>query len=190
MKYIDSQLLDRVKSLPSFTHLPDYLLIGVRSKADAFDKFDDKFYLFVKGVFYTSCTGTTNCGKTVLQGGWKKYNNLGAALIKSDEIYYDVYQYGLHKAKMPALRQIKAMKYYRDADNDTLSEEQGTVYTGIYNTNFHFNDYDIHSPMEKQTIGGWSAGCQVANQSEGYNKIINKCRDDKALVTYALLKEF
>lgn len=188
--YTDKELLDRVRSLQGFTHIPYYLLIAVRSKADAFNLYDDKFYFYINGQFYCVTTGTTNSGSYSLLGGWKKANPNGSAIIKSDEIYYDVYQYGLHKGRMPALRQVKPMKYYRDGNNDKKVDEVGKVYTEIAYTNFHFNNYDITSKIKATFIGGWSEGCFVVNDSVGYNKIINEVKKGNKPVTLALLKEF
>jgi len=188
--YTDDELLGRVKQLQGFTHIPNYLLIGVRSKADEFNKYDDKFYFYINGHFLTVSIGTTNSGAYSLLGGWKKANPYGSAIIKSDEIYYDVYEYGLHKQRMPALRQVKPMKYYRDGNNDKKVDESGKIYTGIANTNFHFNNYDIASKVMATVIGGWSEGCQVSCETIPYNKIINEVKKTRLPVTYALIKEF
>jgi hypothetical protein len=188
--YTDKQLLDRVKSLSGYKSMPYYLLIGVRSQADEFDKYDDKFYFFVNGKFFVMSTGTTNSGSYSLLGGWKKANPHGSAIIKSDEIYYDVYEYGLHRQKMPALRQVKPMKYYRDGDNDKQVDETGTVYTGIYYTNFHFNSYNLLNSIKATIIGRWSEGCAVSNDRIPYTKIIEEVKSTRKPVTFALLKEF
>lgn len=187
--YTDTELLNRVKTLPGFTVIPKYLLIGVRSKEDRFNEFDDKFYLYIDGKFIVASTGTTNPGSNSLLGGWKRLGVKGAAVIKSDEIYYDVYKFGLHKGKMPALRQVKPMKYYRDGDNDKQAEEIGEMTVSINYTNFHFNSYNIADTIKKTFIGGWSEGCQVSNDRSAYYRIIEYCKTAPA-VTYALLKEF
>lgn len=187
--------MERVKQFTGGRPLPAYLLIGVRSKQDTSNVFDDKFYLFVNGVFRVATTGTTNPGGPILTGGWKKYNKKGAAVLKSDEVYWDVYRYTdgkkvpLHNGKMIALRQVGNMKYFRDGDNDKLSEETGAVEIANNSTNFHFNNYDIFSKIVSTFIGNWSAGCQVCNVSADYNEILRICKDAPA-VTYALLKEF
>ncbi len=187
--YTDKELLDRVAALQGFTHLPKYLLIGVRSTEDRFNEFDDKFYLYIDGKFIVSSTGTTNPGSNSLLGGWKRLGVKGAAIIKSNEIYYGCYQYGLHKGKMPALRQVRPMKYYRDNDNDKQTEEIGEITGGINYTNFHYNSYNIADTIKKKFIGGWSEGCQVSNDRLAYYRIIEHCKNAPA-VTYALLKEF
>lgn len=187
--YTDAELLDRVKSLKGYTHLSKYLLIGVRSKEDRFNEFDDKFYLYIDGKFIVSSTGTTNPGSNSLLGGWKRLGVKGSAIVKADEIYYGCYQYGLHKGKMPALRQVQPMKYYRDGDNDKQSEEIGEMTIGINYTNFHYNSYNIADTIKKTFIGGWSEGCQVSNDRSAYYRIIEYCKTAPA-VTYALLKEF
>jgi hypothetical protein len=190
--YTDPELIALVKALPSFKVIPqDYWLIAVRSKLDEFDQFDDKVYLFKgeKCELVTSCT--TNPGGPVLLGGWKKYTKDGAAIIKSNEIYYGVYKYGLHNGKMPALRQQKPMKYYRDGDNDRLVEEEGEIFTDTYYTNLHFNSYSVFDKVKntvKNAVGAWSAGCIVCNVEDKYEEIINKCKTQSS-VTLALIKE-
>ncbi|MFN0276744.1 MAG: hypothetical protein ACKVPJ_13440 [Chitinophagales bacterium] len=186
--YEDKELIDRVKSLPSFIYMPKYLLIGVRSREDVFNQFDDKFYLFIESTFKVTTSGTTNPGSKSLLGGWLNTNGKGSAIIKADEIYYDVYRHGLHKGRMEALRQVGNMKYYRDDNNNELSEEIGEVTEGNYFTNFHFNSYDLVTNIKKYFINGWSEGCQVANQLDKYKTILALTYNH--VVSYALLKEF
>lgn len=195
MKYTSEQLINRVKSLQGFTHIPEYLLIGVRSKADNPNQFDDKFYLFINGKFEYLATGTTNPGLTILQNGWKKYNKKGAAIIKSDEIYYDVYRKSdgkairHHNGRTPCFRQVKDMKYYRDGNNNSKSEEIGPVYIGNFSTNFHPAKFAFGITYVSNLINGWSAGCQVPNKSAEFERIYNAVELLKP-ITYALLKEF
>ena len=187
--YNDKQILDRVKSLKSFKGIPQgYWIVGVRSNEDAPNKYDDKFYLFNGEQFVKVVTGTTNPGTPILQGGFLKYNKVGAAVVKADEWYYDVWKFGLHQGKMPALRQIGNFIVYRDGDKDGKSEEIGVPITGSgYGINFHTCSY-----LEKvvgENIGGWSAGCQVVNNTEQYYMIINLIKNQNR-ITYCLLNEF
>ena len=93
-KYTDKELLDKVQELDSFNGFPEGIwILGVRSKADKPNKFDDKFYVYKNEGFVTMTTGTTNPGLSILKGGFKKYNKVGAAVIKSNEWYYDIYKY-------------------------------------------------------------------------------------------------
>jgi hypothetical protein len=187
--YNDKQLLDRVKSLKSFKSIPlGYWIVGVRSNEDAPNKYDDKFYLFNGEQFVKVVTGTTNPGTPILQGGFLKYNKVGAAVVKADEVYYDVWKFGLHQGKIPALRQVGNFIVYRDGDKDGKSEEIGAPITGSgYGINFHTCSY-----LEKvvgENIGGWSAGCQVVNNTEQYYMVINLIKNQNR-ITYCLLKEF
>ena len=104
-KYTDQQLLDRVSSLDTFKGFPaNYWMIGVQSNEDAFNKFDDKFYLFKGTEFIMVTTGTTNAGAKGLQG-FDSFGLPGTAVWKTDIIYYDLFKRGLHKGKMDAYRQ-------------------------------------------------------------------------------------
>ena len=187
--YTDKQLLERVKSLKSFKGIPQsYWIVGVRSEEDAPNKYDDKFYLFNGEQFVKLVTGTTNPGTPILQGGYLKYNNVGAAVVKADEVYYDVWKFGLHQGKMPALRQVGPFIVYRDGDKDGKSEEIGAPITGSgYGINFHTCSY--LDKVVGENIGGWSAGCQVVNNTEQYYMVINLIKNQNR-ITYCLLKEF
>ena len=194
MKYSDSELLNRVKSLPRYRGMPKNLIIAVRSKTDTPNVFDDKMYVYIneKFVMVTSCT--TNPGAPILTGGWKKYNKKGAAVLKADEIYYDTYRRSNgttirhHNGKMPCLRQVKPMAYYRDGNNDTKTDTVGNIEIANNSTNIHFNSYNIWNKIKTTIVGVWSAGCQVLNDSNDYNRLINLFGDEP--VSYALLNEF
>jgi hypothetical protein len=189
--YTTDQLLDRVEELKSFKTIPlGYWIVGVRSNEDAPNKYDDKFYLFNGEQFVKVVTGTTNPGTPILEGGYLKYNKVGAAVVKSNEWYYDVWAYGLHQGKMPALRQVGNFIVYRDGDRDGKSEEIGIPIKGNgYGINFHSISNDLSVKKIGENIGGWSAGCQVCNNVEQYSMIINMIKNQNR-VTYCLLEEF
>jgi len=190
MKYTDKQLLDRVKSLKSFKKVPeDFWIVGVRSKADSPDKYDDKFYLYRGETFYKVTTGTTNPGLSILKGGFKDYNNQGAAVVKADEWYYDVWSPGKHRGKIKALRQAGNITIYRDGDMDSKSEEIGPSEKGnYYGINFHPATYKL-AGLVRISLGNWSAGCQVCNNDTDYEYIIDII-GTQSKVSYCLLNEF
>lgn len=190
--YTDIQLLDKVKSLSSFKNIPSgYWLLGVRSSEDKPNHFDDKIYLFDgnKFIMVTSCT--TNPGTPILKNGFKSYNKEGAAVVSADTWHYDIWKYGLHKGKMPALLQIGAeIKIHRDGDSDDKSEELGKEQHGWYGINFHANTYNLSASKNENVIAGWSAGCQVVNDTPKYKKIIELIKAKGGKISYCLLNEF
>jgi len=199
-EYTDNELLDKVKSLPNFKQIPTgRWLLGVRSNEDQPNHFDDKIYEFEGEKFISVVSATTNPGLSILKGGYKSYNSVGAAVVAADKWYHNVWKYGLHKGKMPALLQTGAViDVYRDGDGDGLSEELGKPITGWYGINYHTNTYDF-SPanlkLKRPQIDGWSAGCQVVNERD---KFIEQMKWYKAAakantqthVTYCLINEF
>ena len=188
--YTDKQILERIKSLPSFKAIPkSKYIVGIRSTADATDKFDDKFYLFEGETFLHVTTGTTNPGAPVLQGGFLKYNNAGAAVVKSNSWYYDVWVYGLHMGKMPALKQVGPITVHRDGDKDGKAEELGAPITGLYGINFHAATYNNFFRGVQENIGEWSAGCQVVNNKQEHLQWIDLLKAQPR-VSYVLLNEF
>lgn len=187
--YTDKQLLEKVKSLSSFTKIPDgYWLLGVRSLDDLPNRFDDKIYLFKGEEFVLVTSATTNAGTPTLRQ-FEKINKDGAAILKADEWYYNVWKYGKHNCKVEALLQLgNKVTVYRDTDKDDKSEEQGKLQTGYFGINFHPNTYDLSKPSGTN-IGWWSAGCQVVNNISNYKLMIGLLKREK-LVTYCLINEF
>jgi hypothetical protein len=187
--YTDKQLLEKVKSLSSFTKIPSgYWLLGVRSQDDLPNRFDDKIYLFKGEEFVLVTSATTNPGTPTLRQ-FEKINKDGAAVLKADEWYYNVWKYGKHQGKVEALLQLgNKVTVYRDTDKDDKSEEQGKLQTGYFGINFHPNTYDL-SKGSGTNVGWWSAGCQVVNNIPNYKLMIGLLKREK-LVSYCLINEF
>lgn len=199
-KYTDKQLLDKVKTIEGYTSIPTgRWILGVRSNEDMPNYFDDKFYEFEGEKFIQVLTGTTNPGWSILKGGYKRFSDVGAAIVNSDKWYYNVWKYGLHRGKMPALIQTGAkIEVYRDGDNDQFSEELGTPRAGWFGINYHTNTYDFRQgslKLTKSTIDEWSAGCQVINEREKYMlqmKWYEEASKSKRqeFISYCLINEF
>ena len=209
--YTNDQLLDRIKSVEGFKGFPlGRFIIGVRSNEDILDTFDDKFYEFenmsnqinnenYKMKFIRVLTGTTNPGGSQLKGGFKAFNKYGSAVLKADKWYYDVWSFGMHRGKMPALRQVGSqVTVYRDGDLDGKAEEIGTPISGWFGINYHTNTYDFSKNnlrVVQWLIGNWSAGCQVINNREEYFEQMTYYKMEQAegrqkFVSYCLINEF
>jgi hypothetical protein len=194
--YSDKQLLDRVKSLPSFKGVPDGIwILGVRSNEDVFDTFDDKFYIFEGDKFLEVITGTTHAGGKILKGGFLRFNKVGAFILKSDEWYHDVWSYIYRSSRGHELRQVRPMMGYRDGDLDNKAEEIGEKIVGLFGINFHTNTFKWYNSVINWIIGSWSAGCQVTNRRDRFlywMKIFKKrkANNTQKFVTYCLINEF
>lgn len=187
--YTDKQLLEKARSLSSFKNIPEgYWLLGVRSLDDIPNTFDDKIYLFKGEEFVLVTSATTNPGTNTLKQ-FEKVNKDGAAVLKADEWYYNVWKYGKHNGKVEALLQLgNKVTVYRDTDKDLKSEEQGKLQSGYFGINFHPNTYDL-TKGSGTNIGWWSAGCQVVNNIPNYKIMIKLLKNEK-FVSYCLLNEF
>ena len=177
-KYTDEQLVSRFKSMKNYKSIPKgkYLIL-VRSTEDATNEFDDKSYLMEneKCIMVQPCT--TNKGLK------------GTAVMLADHINYDAHRFGLHRAKMRALRQIKGVPYQRDLDKDGKTDETGVIYNDIIYMNIHGATYLKGSDVIVKKIGGWSEGCLVHNDNDKYEKMIDLLEEQEA-VTSVVLKEW
>jgi len=198
--YDPEKLLIRVNGLSSYKKVnpnpvPEYLIVGVRSKEDLPDQFDDQMYLFVKGSLVWTSSCTTNPGVAILKKGWLNFNKMGAAIVKDDEFYHNVYQKSDGKAiphlhgRMQCLRQMEQMLYYLDNNNDDRVDEIGNVYSGLYFTHIHASNFDLTSRIITTIVGNWSAGCQVVNDIPKYDQLLDLIPYG-VRVSYALVKEF
>lgn len=190
MKYTDKQLLDAVKSLPTFKSIPfGPWVIGVRSNADAYNEFDDKFYLFFGEKFAAKATGTTNPGSYSLHN-FNQYGASGSAVVVANEWYYDVWAKGMHKGRIEGLIQIGKFKIIRDKNKNNKSGDAGSVSieSGI-GINMHPASYNLDLRINRLKIDAWSAGCQVLNVNSEFKEFMKNIPFDKR-VSYCLLKEF
>lgn len=175
--YSQNQILKRVSEL-GYQTLP-FMLVGIRSKKDVSNEFDDVIYLFNNGKA-TPFLATTNPGKDWLLNFM---NPKGAAILKPGDWLFKL---GTHKG-YEALVQALPVTVYRDADKDLKSEAQGIEETGWFGINIHrASQWSI-----SKYIGKWSAGCQVIANPSDFNYLIKACKEaDLTTFKYILLDEF
>lgn len=182
----DAELLARVAGLQGFKGFPsNYWLIGIRSSEDAFNRFDDKFYLFKGEKFIAVWKGTTNAGNDLLN----PTNPRGEAVLKSDGIYYDAWERRSHRGKVLAYCQRLPLPIHRDNDGDTKTEEIGEAKPELVGINIHPASYQIGSKVEREFISGWSQGCSVFAIRADFDEFM-KLTKGQQFLTYALLREW
>lgn len=194
--YSSKQLLDRMRKLNSFTHIPEGPhVIVIRSNEDEPNKYDDKLYFFIGSTFIDVMSCTSNSGTFGLKNFFN-WNKKGTAVIKFDEIYYYSFKKSdgkvvrHHNGKMPCLRQISKIKYYRDNNLDEKIDEIGNVYIGNNSTNIHANSYLHKKGIISWFIGKWSTGCTVINDLTKYYEVLLPLINYDESITYTGLKEF
>lgn len=160
----------------------DNHFIGIRSKANLPNQFDDLFILIEKEqISYYTCT--TNPGTHWLKN---LLNPKGCALLVPNQ-YVDTWKIGLHQGKYLAFVQDKEVSVYRDKNLNDIAEETATIDKGLFGINIH----RANDKMTSKIIDKWSAGCQVLNSPIDFAHILKKAGDSKQKhFTYTLLKEF
>ena len=159
----------------------DFHFVGIRSKANVPNEFDDLFGL-VQGNKLEWFPCTTNPGTYWLMN---LLNPKGTALLKAAQ-YVDTWQIGNHKG-YTAFTQAKQVTVYRDKNLNNLAEETAVTDTGYFGIDIHRASPTAVSKF----IDKWSAGCQVLNNPADFNKVLAIAQETKQkLFTYTLLKEF
>lgn len=160
---------------------PSFHLIGIRSKEDKPNEFDDDFYLIAAGASLATI-GTTNPGRSWLRLPGRVS---GTAVLKSGQ-YINTWQLGLHRGMYRAWTQAKPVPVHRDNNKDDKSDETNVIETGMFGINIH----RAHENHVSKLIDKWSAGCQVICDPEFYKKFIELSQASmQKYFTYTLLRE-
>lgn len=178
--YTITELRTEFKRL-NYTWFP-FMLVGIRSKANKPNEFDDLIGV-IKNDYATWYTGTTNPGTHWLKN---LLNPKGTALLKPGQ-YIDTWAVGKHQGKYEALCQVKPVTVFRDKNLNDIAEETATTDTGLFGINIHrANEKAISKFIDK-----WSAGCQVLNNPKEFNELLTTCKlTGLKTFTYVLLNEF
>lgn len=173
MKRLLSEVESLYKRNATVLYNPGYLnIIGIRH-LDNVNTFNDELYYFwysdsreLQGT--TVLNGfTTDPGKYYLNN---PVNSCGCAVLK-EGFYPNLWRYGYHKNKYPALVQNGKCEVYRDGNkNDVIDYVASISDSGLYGINLHrANQYTASSRVDK-----WSAGCQVIADPNEFNELMSK----------------
>ena len=187
--YTVDQMLERVSDkAKGFTHYPaDYWLLGIRSKEDEVNKFDDKFVLFNGVEYVNSYSGTTHTGIKGLKE-FDTYNKEGVAILQADRIVYGSHKRGISKGR-EVYRQEKSWPYYRDNNRNNKVEEIGMLIYGVIHA--HIHDVKMGNiDKNKEDINGWSLACQVLNNGKQWNDFFNIDTKGQEIITLCILNEW
>lgn len=164
-------------------------IVGVRSTNIEVDKFNDLMFVFWKYKGYWNqliMPCTTLAGLYYLE---KPTNPKGCAILVEGQ-YRSTYALDLHNSSYLALCQrLGEVDVYRDDDKDQEFDfEDQKIDTGYFGINIH-----RASTGELNTIGKYSAGCQVIENYNQYQTFIEICEKASDIFsnkfTYTLLKE-
>lgn len=164
-------------------------IIGVRNLLDGNiqrDTFNDALILIYKvnGVQKIEIfDATTDPGLKLLKN---PSNSKGTAILVPGQ-YRSTYKIDLHNGKYKALCQRSGLvKVYRDKNRDNkLDMDPKTIDTGYFGINIH------KAGLASETIGGYSAGCQVFKKVADFNHFMEIANKSAALYgnkfTYTLI---
>jgi len=167
-------------------------LIGIRANKDENinkDTFDDLFMVIYKDdagkQFRLIIPITTVPGLRYMKN---PSNQKGVAILKPGQ-YRGVWKIDYHSGKYLALCQ-RGDKFvvYRDNNRDMILDfNEATTDYGYFGINFH------KAGENSQLIGAYSAGCQVAQMSRDFAKVMELAEKSKKIFgnsfTYTLLQE-
>lgn len=175
-------------------------IIGIRSKKNAPDAFDDWMvvaYKDAQGWVERWWPITTEPGLYYLQNKAKWYGPEGVAVLVPGQ-YRSVYKIDMHAGKYEALCQRNgAVRLYRDANLDTIVDYNPAtvISSSASGINIHASTSTPYDGDVTQTkIGPWSAGCQVFASEADFRAFMELCKKQFAVrgwktFTYTLILE-
>ncbi len=164
-------------------------IIGVRSKDDAANTFNDLMYVAYRDEFNNE---RALCFRVTTDPGLKyranPINSKGTGIVVPGQ-HRGVWQIGAHKG-YPALVQVKAMRVYRDNDSDGLLDyDPRTIELCLGG----FNCHKASKTGTSVQVDGWSAGCQVYANAFDHDLLLALCRRAVPIhgqrFSYTLLRE-
>ncbi len=185
-QYTLEELQARVSQLGYGPIDTTFSLVGIRSNADAYDKFDDMFILITNGTL-KYFKGTTNPGGKVLSGGFTEFDPKGAAVLVPGQ--YKSHAQGLHQKQYNAGRQTAGdVSVLRDNNLDKIA---GNVNTGKITGKYGINIHRADASRVSTNVDTWSAGCQVFADPTNFNEFMGAwTASGKKIVQYTLLLQF
>ena len=166
----------------------DVNIVGVRNTAPGrrvTNIFDDWLTISYKegGVWkFHQWAITTDPGTKAV----RNFSNSNGVARLVPNLYRGSHGIGLHQGKYEALRQIRPVTVWRDANRDMVFDETRTD-TGLFGINIHRSN----PKTESQFVENWSEGCQVFRRVREFNQFMNICRKAREIhgnsFTYTLL---
>ncbi len=157
-------------------------IIGIRSNNNVANSFDDWLCLIKGNDKPLIFPITTDPGAYWLNNPMSVE---GTAILVPGQ-YIKSHKIGLHQGKYEALKQDLPLKVWRDDNRDNILNKEGKVYQGLFGINIHRSN----ATSQSQVVEKWSAGCQVFQKVDDFNKFMKICKDsNQSSFTYTLLEE-
>ena len=165
----------------------DLNIVGVRNSATGnkvTNAFDDIITVSFKengNWAYKEWANTTDPGTK----GVKEFHNAAGVARLVEGQYRGSHAIGLHQGKYEALRQVKPVKVYRDANRD-MTYDETKIQEGIFGINIH------KAGVDSTFVENWSEGCQVFKRAADFEEFMTICRKAAkihgASFTYTLIE--
>jgi hypothetical protein len=165
----------------------DLNIVGVRNSATGnkvTNAFDDVITVSFKengNWAYKEWANTTDPGTK----GVKEFHNAAGVARLVEGQYRGSHAIGLHQGKYEALRQVKPVKVYRDANRD-MTYDETKIQEGIFGINIH------KAGVDSTFVENWSEGCQVFKRAADFEEFMTICRKAAkihgASFTYTLIE--
>ncbi|HOZ86804.1 MAG TPA: hypothetical protein PL029_03550, partial [Bacteroidia bacterium] len=162
----------RMKRFKLFTRLNELNIVGLRSKSNIPNRFDDELHVFYKVSpvkwQYHVFKITTDPGTYWLKNPMAPK---GTAILAEGQ-YLNTWTLGLHKGQYKALVQVKPLSVLRDYDrNAVLDFYNGQKFTGMFGIDIHrANKVGVTKTVDRN-----SAGCQVFENAADFDVFLKLC---------------
>ncbi len=163
-------------------------IVGVRNSDPTINKFNDyiaTFWKYEGRWSYFECQATTLPGLKYMES---PMNPKGCAILVPNQ-YKGVYKLGTHYTYTALVQTGGEVDVYRDDNKDMHYDMlDDTIISGYFGINIH-----KASEGERENVDGYSAGCQVFQNSDEFDIFIDLCKKAEKYwgnkFTYTLLNQ-
>lgn len=161
-------------------------IVGIRTNFDIADAFNDYLLVMYKEDGQGKMFGGMATTDPAVYWLNNPLNVKGTAIIVPNK-YENIWRLGIHKG-YTALVQNKTFKVWRDNNKDSVLNRDVTVYDAGPESGI--NCHRAYEGAIVKTIGKYSAGCQVWQNSKLFDKMIDICKkSNQKAFTYVLFTE-
>lgn len=142
-------------------------IVGIRNENDQEDDIFNDFIGIITDDIFNMYIGTTDPGAYWTKNGGSNADNLGVAHLCLG-LHKDSYMVGFHYDNEAMVQRGNVVNIWRDKNKNFVQDEK-EIFHGYFGINIHRAGIStIYN-----TIGKWSAGCQVIQKNSDFNEFMS-----------------
>ena len=181
---ITDEIFEKIRKIYLSNGIPfeDFNIFGIRNEEEQKDAFNDFICVAAREAVFMF-QGTTDPGRYWTENGGYNPDKQGVAHLCYG-YHKNAYMIGKHGDYDALVQWGAPVKIWRDKNRNHKHDEGDIITSGYFGINIHMADKNYIA----QTVGQWSAGCQVIQNPSDFKIFMELCRNsEKKKFSYMLI---